>query len=113
MAMIRTMWLGLFFLVALVAIAALRFVVTKSSAEIVSSASLPTIGQADSSVDGALTKGDRLPLFHSSEQPSVPATRSVIASEAPEVSAKIISRHWHDPSAKQTSVKPHSRAVKP
>jgi hypothetical protein len=113
--MIRTRWLGLACLIALVAMAALRFVVTKSSAENVSSLLPPATAQPDPAEHNVLIKGDRLPLFHRSEQPSsaVVATRSVIASEPPAVPVKIIARHWHDPFAKQMVVKPRFPDVKP
>jgi hypothetical protein len=110
--MIRTMWLGLACLIALGVMVALRFVVTKTGAENVSSVSLTTATAPPIySGDGTLTKGDRLELFHPPEQPSVPAI-SLIASKPPQTAVKIISRHWHEALAKQPPTKPHSRDAK-
>jgi hypothetical protein len=110
--MIRTMWLGLACLIALLVLATVRLV-TKTSADNTSSLSLTTAPAPPvASGDGTLTKGDRLELFHPSENPSIPAIPSVTASKPPETAVKIISRHWHDSFAKQPSAKPHSRDAK-
>ena len=111
--LIRTVWLGLFFLIFLAGAAAFKLAfgepATAASAMtlVPSHHELPTVG-ANTSQD-TLTKGDRLEVAYvrptidpipTSYAPAPPPQSGPIA-----VPRRIVIRHWHDPSdpkARQT-----------
>jgi len=106
--MIRTVWLGLFLLLGIAALASFRFVLSpqqpvslaKAAAFVSADAESSSVGTAVAS--DTLTKGDRLQVVYvppaivvkpaaTADAPPPPPTRA--AATAP----RIISRHWHDP----------------
>ena len=106
--MIRTVWLGLFLLLGIAALASFRFAfspqrpvaLTKAAAFISADAEPSAVGTAVA--PDTLTKGDRLQVVYvgppvdvkpaaTADAPAIPPTG------ATPIAPRIISRHWHDP----------------
>jgi hypothetical protein len=108
--MIRTVWLGLFLLLGIAALASFRFAfsfspkqpvaLTKAAAFVSADAEPSSVGTTVAS--DTLTKGDRLQVVYvgpsvdvkpaaTADAPAIPPTGA-----AP-IAPRIISRHWHDP----------------
>src|SRR5712672_2508334 len=106
--MIRTVWLGLFLLLGIAALASFRFAfspqrpvaLTKAAAFISADAEPSAVGTAVA--PDTLTKGDRLQVVYVGPPVDVkPAATADVPATPPSAAAtvapKIISRHWHDP----------------
>jgi hypothetical protein len=114
--MIRTVWLAVFCLALISALAAAKALRTPAGAAVaVRSADDTTVG-----IDRAqemLSKADRLEVNYVREdtppqpvsQPIEPAA-PVVTLPTPPVETKIISRHWRDPNASSSSLKDSQRA---
>jgi hypothetical protein len=107
--LIRTVWLGLFLLICLVALASFKLAfgpsppvaLAKEAAFVAPSEDMPTVGATGSET---LTKSDRLEISYvppaneakpvAVEDPRDPLTLSAPAA----ATSKLVSRHWHDPS---------------
>jgi len=106
--LIRTVWLGIFFLIFLGGTAAFKFAFGEPEPAMAASAlnlvasdhELPMVG-ADHHQD-TLTKGDRLEIayVHPATEPNlIPASHAPAPPRAAQTAVlrQIISRHWHDP----------------
>jgi hypothetical protein len=106
--MIRTVWLGLFLLLGIAALASFRFAfnpqqpvaLTKAAAFVSADAEPSSVGTTVAS--DTLTKGDRLQVVYVGPPVGVKPAATADVPATPPISAapiapKIISRHWHDP----------------
>jgi hypothetical protein len=106
--MIRTVWLGLFLLLGIAALASFRFAfnprqpvaLTKAAAFVSADAEPSSVGTTVAS--DTLTKGDRLQVVYVGPPVGVKPAATADVPATPPISAapiapKITSRHWHDP----------------
>jgi hypothetical protein len=106
--MIRTVWLGLFLLLGIAALASFRFAFSPQQPVSLSKAAAFVSADAEPSAVGAavasdtLRKGDRLQVVYAGPPVGVkPAATADVPATPPigaaTIAPRIISRHWHDP----------------
>ena len=112
--MIRTVWLGLFLLFGIGALASFKFAfssqrpISSAKAAIFVSAYAEPSLVATAVASDTLTKGDRLQVMYVAPTIDVNPAASEYAAVPPPVGStpiapKIISRHWHDPNDRKVT----------
>jgi hypothetical protein len=110
--MIRTVWLALFCLISLGAMAALRIAMTPS---VSADASPARMTWAANLKQDTLAKTDKLQVSYIEEAPEKKLVTTIavvppkMTSKPAEEITKIISRHWHEGHAKQIGPSPRHR----
>jgi hypothetical protein len=117
--MIRTVWLGLFLLLGIGALASFKFVLNprqpvsladvsldKATAFVSADAESSSVGRAVA--PDTLTKGDRLQIVYVAPAIDVKPATTVDAPVPPPIrptttAPRIISRHWHDPNDRKVN----------
>jgi hypothetical protein len=106
---IRTLWLAVLCLIGLVAMIATRFGIPTTPSNVRASPEQRTVGKSFS--QDTLTKADKLEIAYV-RVPVVAVEPVMLITRAPDetpsqppssVAPKIVSRHWHDPSAKKSA----------
>src|SRR5258708_4234014 len=119
--MMRTVWLALFLLAGLVVMAALKVGTAPASPPENATHDQTTTGMIlaqDTLTQDTLTKSDRLDVTYVNQSmaaepaPPIAAVPPEPPSSKPKTITKIVSRHWHDPNAKNTAVSSPSRQTK-
>jgi hypothetical protein len=111
--MIRTIWLATICLAVLSTLAVGKAVMTRTPSSAPERPADRMTSGADLTQD-TLGKADRLEITFvrqevpatSALQPTEPVVPAVASAPPPPVANKIISRHWHDPNAFSSAIKP-------
>jgi len=109
---IRTVWLGVFLLVGLAALASFKLAFSSQRPVTVMVTDRPQVASdleiGTDAVPNTLNKSDRLKITYASTVESSEPVATVVQVVAPEppvtAAPKITGRHWHDPADQRTSL---------